>query len=194
MKMRCIYFILGLLFCGTAHAQITFEKIDTTMKMGKSGFRVNCRNNNVTTNQLSIRPIGFESPASETINIPMRGRIASLDVDDLNRDGQADLVLFLYTDSAATHGTAFALISDGKTTLNPCALNDPTFDGKINSGYRGHDQYTLLEGTDLLRLPLYKQADKDDQPTGGRRVVQYNFTKDENGRYKFNILRTYDTH
>lgn len=192
--MKYLFLLAGLSFLGRLEAQsITFEKIDTTMKIGKYGYKVTCRNKEVQSNQLSVRPLGFESPANESMNMPIRGRISAVMVDDLNSDGLADLVLFLYTDSAAIHGTAYAMLSDGTKSILPCGLPDPALDGKINAGYKGHDTFSMLEGTVLQRFPIFKPGDTDNHPTGGTRTIQYTITKGESGSYKFTILRTYDT-
>lgn len=193
--MKYILLLAGLSFFGKIHAQqVTFEKIDTTMKIGKYGYKVSCRNKEIKSNMLAIRPIGFESPANESMNMPVRGRVSAAMVDDLNSDGLADLILFIYTDSVALHGTVYVMVSQDSKTIVPAGLPDPALDGKINTGYKGHDVFSMLEGTVLLRFPIFKQGDKDDAPTGGTRTVQYSLTKGESGGYKFNILRTYDTH
>jgi hypothetical protein len=194
VKTTSIFLLGSICFLGKANAQVSFQKIDTTMKIGKYGFHVTSRNKDVKSNQLSIRPIGYESPANQSMTYPLRGRVSAVQVDDLNNDGLADLILFIYSDSAAIHGTVMAIISDGDKSLLPCPLSDPAMDGKINSGYRGHDTFVLLEGTVLLRFPVYKTDDKDDNPTGGTRTVQYNVVKGESGAYKFNLLRAYDSH
>lgn len=193
MKESIILFLTGLFFIGEASAQVSFEKIDTTMKVGKTGFKVTCRNKEIASNQLSVRPIGFESPANESMNFPVKGRISSVQVDDFNHDGNADLIMFIYSDSNARHGTALALISDGTKAIMPCVLPDVALDGKINTGYKGYDQFTLMEGTLLQKFPVFKPQDKET-PTGGNRVVQYTFGRGENGGFKFTVVRTYDTH
>jgi hypothetical protein len=193
--MKYILLFAGLSFFGKIHAQqVTFEKIDTTMKIGKYGYKVSCRNKEIKSNMLMIRPLGFESPANESMNMPVRGRVSAAMVDDLNNDGLADLILFIYTDSAALHGTVYVMVSDGDKSILPTGLPDPALEGKINTGYKGHDVFSMLEGTVLLRFPIFKPGDKDDAPTGGKRTVQYSLSKGESGGYKFNILRTYDTH
>jgi hypothetical protein len=193
--MKYIFLLAGLAFLGKVRAQgVSFEKIDTTMKIGKYGFKVGCRNKDIKTNMLSIRPLGYESPGNQSMNMPVRGRVSAAMVDDLNSDGLADLILFIYTDSAAIHGTVYAMISEDDKNLMPTGLPDPALDGKINTGYKGHDLFSLLEGTVLLRFPIYKTGDKDDAPTGGTRTVQYSISKGESGSFKFNIIRFYDTH
>jgi len=66
-------------------------------------------------------------------------------------------------------------------------------DGKMNVGYKGHDEFTLLEGAILRRFPLYNPGDDKDKPTGGKRVIQYKIAPAGNGSFKFSILRSYDT-
>src|SRR5579863_5086003 len=124
MKNKLILMLAGVLHLGAAQAQIAFEKIDTTMKIGKTGYKINCRNREVGQNQLSIRPIGFDTEADKNMSFPVRGRVSMAQVDDLNSDGVADLILFIYTDSAAIHGTVLAFISEGTKTIIPAGLPD----------------------------------------------------------------------
>jgi hypothetical protein len=194
MKHMLICLFAGLVFFTKADAQIEFKRIDTTMMVGKTGFKFNSRNKEIANNIASVRPIGFESPANQTMNIPVRGRVSGVLVDDLNNDGVADLVMFIYNDSAAKHGTVLALMSEGNKSILPCTLQDPALDGKISSGYKGGDQFSMMEGTLLDKFPVFKAGDKDSLPTGGNRVVQYKVGRNESGGYKFSILRFYDTH
>jgi hypothetical protein len=191
----CLFCLFAeLAFLGKAEAQITFKRIDTTMMVGKTGFKVSTRNKEIAGNIASVRPVGFESPANQTMNIPVRGRVSGVQVDDLNNDGVADLILFIYTDSAGSHGTVWALMSDGNKSILPCAMPDPALDGKINKGYKGGDQFSMMEGTVLQKFPIFKTGDTDSLPTGGNRVVLYNVGKSETGGYKFSMVRFYDTH
>ena len=194
MKHLLICLFAGLALFRKADGQITFGKIDTTMMVGKTGFKFSSRNREIASNMASIRPIGFESPANQSMNIPVRGRVSYVQVDDLNNDGVADLIMFIYTDSAARHGTVWALMSDGNKSIVPCAMPDPAMDGKINKGYKGGDQFSMMEGTVLQKFPIFKTGDTDSLPTGGNRVVLYNVGKAETGGYKFSMVRFYDTH
>jgi hypothetical protein len=140
MKHPLILLFAGLL-CGAAtHAQVSFTKIDSTLKIGKVGYRVECKNKNVDVNQLTVRPIGFDGSARE-VNFPLRGRLLKAEIDDLNNDGYPDLVLYIYTDSAATFGTVYVFLSEANKSITGCVLPDAMMDGKINTGYKGHDQF-----------------------------------------------------
>src|SRR5579864_6374518 len=98
MKRQYLLLLLGSFFFLTAHSQITFNKIDTTMKIGKAGYRVTCRNKSINENPLLVRPIGMESDARE-MNSLLKGRLYGVQIDDLNSDGYPDLLLYIYTDS-----------------------------------------------------------------------------------------------
>ncbi|GGA81573.1 hypothetical protein [Puia dinghuensis] len=192
MKRQYLLLLLGSFFFLTTHAQITFNKIDTTMKIGKAGYRVTCRNRSITENPLLVRPIGMESDARE-INSMLKGRLYATQIDDLNADGYPDLLLYIYTDSNAVFGTVYAVISQANKSLVACFLPDVSLDGKINKGYKGHDKFSLLEGTLLQQFPIYNPGDDKDKPTGGTRTLLYQLSRGEGGGFKFTRIRFYDT-
>ena len=192
MKRQYLLLLLASIAFLTAHSQIAFNKIDTTVKIGKAGYRVTCRNKSITENPLLVRPIGMESDARE-VNTVLRGRLYGVQIDDLNSDGYPDLLLYIYTDSNAIHGTVYAIISEANKSIGACFLPDVSLDGKINTGYKGHDKFTLLEGTLLQQFPIYNPGDDKDNPTGGTRTLLYQLGKSEGRGYKFNRIRFYDT-
>jgi hypothetical protein len=195
MKMQWNILLIALFPGISAHAQsqaVTFPKIDTTVKVGKVGYKVTCKNKKFDENQLDVRPIGFDNEAKEQ-DFMLRGRVAKAEIDDLNSDGCPDLVLYVYTDSSATYGTVYAFVSKQNKSFIGCILPDPVMDGKVNEGYKGHDQFSLMEGYLLDKFPIYKAGDDKDKPSGGTRVILYQIVSDED-RFKFQKMRTYDTH
>jgi hypothetical protein len=197
MKYPLILLFAGLLCVAATDAQVSFTKIDSTLKIGRVGYRVECKNKSTEVNQLSVRPVGFDGSARE-LNFPLRGRVLKAEIDDLNSDGYPDLVLYIYSDSAGIFGTVYAFLSEANKSITGCVLPDPIMNGKINSGYKGHDQFILMEGNLLQKFPIYKPGDDKDKPTGGMRVVLYQLAKTDNGdngaTYHFNLVRSYDTH
>jgi hypothetical protein len=185
---------MGALFLAvSANAQVILPKIDTTVKVGKVGYHVECRNKKVEDNDLQIRPMGFSSEV-KPMEFMIRGRVAKAEIDDLNSDGYPDLVLYVYTDSSAVFGTVYAFVSKANKSVVGCFLPDPVMDGKINLGYKGHDTFSLMEGYLLEKFPIYKTGDDKDSPSGGTRVILYQLVPDEGDRFKFTKVRTYDTH
>ncbi len=121
-----------------------------------------------------------------------RGRVSLAQIDDLNRDGFPDLILYIFSDSNALFGTVYAFISEANKSFTACVLPDAMLDGKINMGYKGHDQFSLMEGFLMQRFPIYKPGDEKDKPSGGTRVLLYQLAKVENG-FKFDRVRAYET-
>lgn len=191
--MQWSFLFAALLPGVVANAQVILPKIDTTVKVGKVGYHVICKNKKVEENELDIRPIGFDNSQARDMTIMVRGRVMKAEIDDLNGDGYPDLVLYACMDSAATFGTVYAFISKANKSIIGCMLPDPMMDGKINAGYKGHDQFSLMEGYLLEKFPIYKPGDDKDQPTGGTRVVLYQLVPDEGERFKFQKVRNYDT-
>ena len=60
------------------------KRYDSTLKIGKVGFRVTCINKSVTQNNLNIKPIGFKSEARE-VSLELKARVISSEIDDLNQ-------------------------------------------------------------------------------------------------------------
>lgn len=174
------------------HAQMTFRRIDTTMKIGKAGYRVNCRNTNPAKNSLSISPIGFEKDAHEA-SFEIKGRLAKAEVDDINRDGYPDLVMYIYNDDSIPKGTVTAITSQKNESMSFIYFPDIYNDAKLRPGYKGNDSFFLMEGYLVRRFPVYPGDGAPAAAASGNlvRQVMYQVVPDERG-LKFTTLRTYD--
>jgi hypothetical protein len=100
--------------------------------------------------------------------------------------------MYAYTGPNSQFGTVYAFVSDENKNVIPFSLPDVLLDGKISDGYKGHDEFSLLEGTLMQKFPIYKATDSLDKPTGGRRVVLYKVTGSQNEGYRFKMIRFYD--
>ena len=75
MKARAIILILIATFaCSNLFAQQA-RAYDSTMKLGKAGYRVRCNNKKPDKNNLTIGTIGFESSATRDFDVEIKGRI-----------------------------------------------------------------------------------------------------------------------
>jgi hypothetical protein len=147
------------------HAQNV--KFDSTVKVGRVGYRVYCKNKHGEENRLEVKLIGFENTAREP-NFFIRGWVAKATIDDLNNDGYPDLILYIYTDSAGLFGTVYAFVSEQNKSIVPFALQDIMANGKLSEGYKGHDEFSLMEGSLFQKFPLYKPGDDKDKPLGAK--------------------------
>jgi len=191
MKRFFIFLFSGLILFVTTESYGQLTKFDSTLKMGRVGYRVACNNKSIDKNELSIKPIGFENTARE-LKFYIKGRVAKAEIDDLNNNGFPDIVVYMYSGIHGEYGNVFAFISEENKSIVPIGVPDPTMDGKISEGYKGHDVFSLMEGTLMQKFPIYKTGDSTDRPTGGSRLIQYGLVGSGTGGYKFKMLRFYD--
>lgn len=182
-------FFLLMLF--TAGAQNQYKKIDTTMKLGKAGYRVVCSNKNELKNSISINPVGFNSEARD-VSFEIRGRVQKVEVDDLNNDMFPDLVLYVYPPGDKSIGNVIGISSVNNDRFMPISFPDIINDPKLRNGYIGYDSYMLMEGTLMRRFPLYSTDSLGVKPLGTFRQIQYRVVPDEKEGLKFKAIRSYD--
>jgi hypothetical protein len=167
------------------------KKIDTTIKIASVGYRISCNNKDPEKNQLDIKPIGFDHDAHESV-LFIKGKIIRTEIDDLNSDGYPDAVIYTLNGPRGEYGNAYAIVSLSNKSFTAVGLPDVLLDAKYKDGYRGHDEFSLLEGTLMRKFPVYKADDKD-VATGGRRVIQYVLNGTDDTGYKFKIQQSFET-
>jgi hypothetical protein len=168
------------------------RRIDTTMKVGKAGYRINCLNKSAEKNAISINPVGFENEVRD-FSFDLKGLLTGAEVDDLNKDGFPDLLLYVNTKDSLNKSTVIGISSMENKSVVPIALPDILDDPRLRDGYKGSDQYMLLEGILMRTYPLFeKDANGVQQPTGKMRRLMYRVAQGEQGSLKFVISRFYD--
>lgn len=180
--------VLMCIFAFNGYAQT--QRIDTTLKLGKSGYQVRCSNKDAEKNSINIRPVGFDKEARESI-MNIKGRIIELSIEDLNNDGYPELVIYCRSGVHGDFVDAYTVISLSNKAFMAVGLPDVLLDAKTRDGYRGHDGYTLLEGRLMRKFPIYKASDTDSA-SGGNRIITYVLSGSENTGYKFVVERSVD--
>lgn len=190
MKNRIYLIIFSCLLAATLPAQV--KRYDSSMKVGKAGYRVYTNNKNDDRNNVTISPIGFNSN-SRDVTIEVRGRVTKSEVDDLNRDGFPDLVMYVSSGGAKNASTVIGIASQGNESLMPIIFPDIVDDPKLRVGYMGQDQFFLMNGVLMRKFPLYETADTlNIKPSGMMRQIMYSVVPGEKGGHKFKVNRSYD--
>ncbi|MFM9019905.1 MAG: hypothetical protein ACKOOA_01140 [Sediminibacterium sp.] len=185
----CVLF--GLIAAGSIQAQ-SARRYDSTLKLGKAGFKISCNNKNPEKNNLSIAPVGFENGARD-VSFEVKGRVNKAEVDDLNMDGFPDLIIYVNLPGDKPKLNIIAISSDKNQGFLPIYFPDILDDAKIKPGYKGGDEYYLMEGNLVRRFPIYNTQDTANiQPTGMYRQVMYRVGMGERGELKFKVARSYD--
>jgi hypothetical protein len=189
-KLIVIVFILCC-FSNSLFAQAG-KKFDSTMKLGKVGYKVYCSNKGIDKNNLTIAPVGFENTARD-VTFEVKGRVNKAEVDDLNRDGFPDLLVYVNIQGDKSNVNIIGVSSDNNQGFRPIYFPDILDDPKVKIGYKGSDEYYLMEGTLVRRFPIYNVEDTANiRPTGMYRQVMYKVIIGDRGELKFKVARSYD--
>lgn len=194
MQKRFFLGVLALVsFIQAINAQVSpGRRFDTTMKIGKVGYRVVCTNRNIDKNIITINPVGFEKDARE-VSAEIKGRVNKAEVDDLNGDGFPDLVVYVLNNGVKNKSTVFGISSEKNEGFRPIFFPDIVDDPKVRDGYDGHDEYSLIEGTLVRRFAVYNTTDTANvKPTGMIRQIQYRIVVGERAELRFKISRSYE--
>lgn len=189
MLIRTLFFALALI---PTILMAQGRRIDTTMKVGKAGYRINCLNKSSEKNPISIYPVGFESEMRD-FSFELKGVLIGTEVDDLNKDGFPELLLYVASFDSLNKSSVIAISSQENKSVAPIVFPDILDDPRLRDGYRGSDKYMLLEGVLMRTYPLFeKDANGVQQPTGKMRRLMYRVAPGEQGSLKFVVARFYD--
>jgi hypothetical protein len=189
MQTKFIFLLFAVILTISGFSQ--YKKFDSTVKIGKAGYRVICNNKNPDKNYISIKLIGFEN-ASNDIDLTILGRIKKIEIDDFNNDGFPDLVVYIFNGANSEMGNVFSVSSEENKSLKPIIFPDIRDDKKLSEGYKGYDDFYLLNGMLFRCFPVYKSDDTVGNSTGGKRVIQYGVVPGENGALKFKVIRSFE--
>lgn len=173
-------------------AQASNKRFDTTIKMGRVGYRLTCKNSSAERNMTSVTPIGFNKDMRE-FSFEVKGRVTKAEVDDINRDGYPDLVFYVFSNDSIPRGNVIAISSEKNESVSPIIFPDIFDDPKLRVGYKGNDEFFLMEGMLIRRFPLYA-ATGVTLPASGNliRQIQYIVVPGERGNLRFKPGRSYE--
>jgi hypothetical protein len=186
--MRIILLSFMLVFSGQLIGQV-WSKYDSTMKIGKAGYRISCTNRSPDKNVLNIRPIGFKSESREA-SIELKARVLSAEIDDLNMDGFPDIIIFI--EDAAGKKSIFPICSKDNESIAPILFPDLLNDMELSKGYRGKDEYKLVEGVLFRKFPIYPTDTTIKEPTNKIRQLMYRVVQGERDSWKFKMFKQFD--
>lgn len=186
--MYKIFTIVFLLIAFVSNGQ-KMSKYDSTMKIGKAGYKVTCMNRSNDRNVLNIRPIGFKSEARE-VNLELRGRVVAAEIDDLNQDSYPDLIIYVLDATGKT--SLFSVSSKENESLQPIFFPDITNDMQLSKGYRGQDDYRLVEGILFRKFPIYDADTAIKVPTKKVRQIMYRVVTGDRGMLNFKMFKNFD--
>ena len=154
-------------------AKAGFER---TLELQGITFRVSSANDSATPT-VRITPGKLEIDNSEMTR-KAEGHVVDAEVADLDVDGSPEVYVYVKSARSGSHGSLIAYSANKRKSLSEIHVAPITADPKVANGYRGHDEFRVVESTLVRRFPVYKQGDAT-KPTGGMRQIQYKLAKGE---------------
>ena len=106
----------------------------------------------------------------ETKTSEVDGQVTGSAVDDLDRDGNFEVLVFSRSAGSGSYGEAKALEWEGgKLRERPL----PSLTGQQAKGYMGHDSFEAKDGALVREFPVYRESDPNASPSGGTRRITY---------------------
>ncbi|CAN5504426.1 hypothetical protein BH09VER1_BH09VER1_54890 [soil metagenome] len=144
-------------------AQAVASTVDKTLKYEGVGFHVV-----IADNVVSIVPSGLKNNAGVAVKI--RGKATGTKVEDLDADGDPEIYIFIRGPGIEARGRVLAYATNRRKSLIP--IDVPELTDSQAKGYRGHDEYAVVEGNFLRRFRI---------PGGKVRQIQYKLRRDKTG-------------
>lgn len=130
--------------------------------------------NSATGNTVTIKPAGLEV-SNEEVKRPVSGLVTDAEIADLNVDRSPEVYVYVAMRAGETKATSLVAFSaNNRKSMSEISLapDDP----KDLQGFRGEDEYSVVESTLVRRFPIY---DGDSKETSKTRQIQYKLKKGE---------------
>ena len=150
---------------------------DQTLRLQGISFHATSSNKG-SMNELSIVPSGLTTDNTPIVR-SIEGQITRAEVADLNADGSPELYVYIRSAGSGSYGTLVAFSANQRKSLSEIYLPPVSDNAQAAQGYRGHDDFAVVEGTLVRRFPVYKDGDTQARPSGGVRQMQYRLTRGE---------------
>lgn len=148
-----------------------FDQKETLQDITFQVFSPNTRSGN----RLTVTPSGLAADNS-VLEMEAPGIITRMEVADINADGSPELYVYGYD---GTSQFVLAWSANKRKSLSQISL--PELDAAQSNGYRGGDEYAVVEGILGRRFPIYPSDNPESKPTGKTRQIQYKLHQGEAG-------------
>jgi hypothetical protein len=134
--------------------------------------------NKPSDNTVRIVPSGLAIDNSP-IDWAVQGVVTGAEVADMNIDRSPEVFVYVRGPAPEARGSIVALSANNRKSLSFITLPELTEHRGATKGYRGHDDFAVVEGTFVRRFPLFGKGGDPDAPTGKTRQLQYKLRKGE---------------
>ena len=132
------------------------------------------------SNSVTITPAGLKKDNSPvTVNI--NGVVTGAEVADLNIDSSPEIYVYVRATDGSKIGSLVAYAANNKKSITQIYLPDLSENKKNTVGYRGGDEFAVVESNFVRRFPIYPEDKSIAAPTRRTRQLQYKLKAGEAG-------------
>jgi hypothetical protein len=153
------------------HAAQATEAFEATETLQGISFAVSSPNT-PTGNKVTIVPSGLAIDNSP-IEVETGGIVKGAEIADIDADGSPEIYVYVAEPAPDQRGSLVAYSANKKKSLSQIFVPALEDDAKNAKGYRGHDEFAVLEGVVGRRFPIYPDDKTHTEPTGKMRQIQY---------------------
>jgi len=171
LKRSFPHFTAAALLLATAlpDSALAGAAFNQTLKLQGISFEVQASGEG-SQQHLTITTTGAKPPI-KPIHQTVNGRVVGAKVADLNGNGTPEIYVFVQGAGSGSYGELAAYAVTKGSDLSPIYLQE--LSGSPAQGYRGHDQFEVVEGCLVRRFPIYNSGDSNAKATGGERQICY---------------------
>ena len=151
-----------------SEAQPATAAFASELELQGVAFSVVCPNS-PGTNTVTISTKGLAEDNS-TWSQEFDGVVTNAEVADLNADGSPEIYIYLKSHADDAKGSVLAYVANNRKSLSMASMRSLDDTPGAAEGYRGGDEFAVLEGVLGRRFPVHHAA---GAPTGRTRQLQY---------------------
>lgn len=134
--------------------------------------------NSATGNTVTIKPSGL-STSNEPVKRDVNGEVTEAEVGDLNIDGSPEVYIYVKKMGAEKGTDLVAYATNAKKSMSEAYLAPPDPNSPDFIGFKGEDEFAVVESSLVRRFPVYDGSGPDAKKTGKTRQIQYNLKPGE---------------
>jgi len=131
--------------------------------------------------QLEVQPYGLKSD-NKKINEEIEGSVTKAEIEDLNSDGFPEILIYTTSAGSGSYGNVIGYSVNNGKSLSKIYFPPVSDNSKVKLGYMGHDEFNIVEKILTQTFKTYNVDDKNSNPTGNIRQIQYKLKDGESSR------------